>query len=220
MSKKLKYLVPVVLAAAVLIFAEWLLFRFVYRDTLFLVKMSEEEEEFGEEERARVTDIHRETMQRRRPGTRNLILLADIMVKMKEDAEASELMRVLLERYPDDLGLRWRHAGILGRLGKHEESGDEYAEILRRMEQRPGRYGLREGDVLLAAARSSVGAGQLDVALNRFEQAVRLMPKELPVREEYAGLLVSAGRPEEAKEHYRTLIDAEPTHPDYRIDLF
>ncbi len=216
MNKKLKYAVVILIAAIVLFAGEVLLFKVIYADTLYLVKVSEQE--IGERERSEIERIHRETIRSHYPGARKLILLTDLLVRMHQDAEASELMAMLVERYPNDLGLRLRLADTLAKLNRPQEAETEYTELLRRMDERRESKATRR-KMLLAAARNSIRAGQLDLSAERFERLLGLFPGDLQLRDEYAGVLILAGRLGEAQEQYEMLVEAAPDNLNYRIAL-
>jgi tetratricopeptide (TPR) repeat protein len=73
--------------------------------------------------------------------------------------------------------------------------------------------------VLLGSARNAVRAGNLPLALKRFEEYLKAKPDDHAVRKEYAGVLVQAGELERAARQFLQLIPARPKDPTLRTAL-
>jgi tetratricopeptide (TPR) repeat protein len=74
---------------------------------------------------------------------------------------------------------------------------------------------MRQG-VLLRAARNAVGQNDLPLALLRFDELFEEFPQPSDVRFEWVGVLISAGKLEEAEKELATLTQDDPTNMDFQ----
>ncbi len=76
--------------------------------------------------------------------------------------------------------------------------------------------------VLVGAARTAVALRNWDQAISRFEEYIRRFPNDkdiLDIRKEYAGVLIEAGRLQQAFQEYSTLISQHPRDRDLRLSF-
>lgn len=73
--------------------------------------------------------------------------------------------------------------------------------------------------VLLSAARNAVRQGNYELALSRYEEFLRRYGDDAAVLREYAGVLFSANRLEQATRQYQRLVDAQPDNLTLRMTL-
>ena len=76
-----------------------------------------------------------------------------------------------------------------------------------------------EQQLLLRSARNAVALTQIDEAADLFESYLVLVPTDLEVRTEYAGLLVQKGRLDEARELYLNTLEELPLSSEIRNRL-
>jgi tetratricopeptide (TPR) repeat protein len=76
-----------------------------------------------------------------------------------------------------------------------------------------------EQRAILGAARAAAARGDLKAAISRFEEYLRLNPKDHKVRREYAGVLVRAKEMKQAIEQYERLLKALPDSSEIHLDL-
>ncbi|HEY7423328.1 MAG TPA: tetratricopeptide repeat protein [Gemmataceae bacterium] len=79
--------------------------------------------------------------------------------------------------------------------------------------------GQPEQRAILGAARAAAARGDLRAAISRFEEYLRLNPKDHKVRREYAGVLVRAKEMKQAIEQYQQLRKALPDSSEIHLDL-
>lgn len=76
-----------------------------------------------------------------------------------------------------------------------------------------------EQRLLYEAGQNDFGAKKYKTMVERFEQLFRLAPELLHIRNEYAGMLITAGEYGRAIEQYRKLVERQPTVLLYRTRL-
>ena len=76
-----------------------------------------------------------------------------------------------------------------------------------------------EQQLLLRSARNAVALSQIDEAADLFESYLVLLPTDIEVRTEYAGLLVQKGRLDEARELYINTLEELPLSNEIRHRL-
>ena len=74
---------------------------------------------------------------------------------------------------------------------------------------------IREG-VLLRSARNAVGQNDFPLALQRFDELFSEFPQPENIRFEWVGLLISAGKLDEAEKELTTLTRSDPTNMVYQ----
>ncbi len=72
-----------------------------------------------------------------------------------------------------------------------------------------------EADILLGAARNALSRGDLDAALQRFEEFRKRFPDRDDVRREYADALFGAGRVREALPEYDRILEQNADNPQF-----
>jgi tetratricopeptide (TPR) repeat protein len=83
----------------------------------------------------------------------------------------------------------------------------------------PAQIASSERAILLTAARNAVKQGQYDLAVARYEEFFRRFGEDLPVRREFAGILITARQYKKAAEQFRQLIAAQPNNVELRSSL-
>ena len=101
---------------------------------------------------------------------------------------------------------RYGYALSLGRLGRDDESGRIFAELVGTY---PGVIPYRIG-----LAESMVRNGQLDAALDVYADAIGLFPRNVPLTISFAEALIIAGEPATAHEVLLDLLNNVPPTPE------
>jgi tetratricopeptide (TPR) repeat protein len=76
-----------------------------------------------------------------------------------------------------------------------------------------------ERAILLGAARNAVKQGNYDQAIERYEEFLTRFGDDPIIRQEYAGVLITANRLRKGAEQYRQLIARQPNDPALRVFL-
>jgi Flp pilus assembly protein TadD/arylsulfatase A-like enzyme len=111
--------------------------------------------------------------------------LAAITFQEKQYDKAARMYKVLVDRAPDDAGLRTSYAGALGALGNYEGALTELAVALRLDPLNP------EGHYNQGLALERLGRG--DEAVASYREALRYQPGYEPARQALVRLTGSAG---------------------------
>ncbi|MHB1036626.1 MAG: glycosyltransferase [Pirellulales bacterium] len=188
----LKVLTPTAIAACLLVGV----FHLVYRDEIILHRVADRVANAADYNDA-VSRIAGKFAAGRSADPARAALLRQALLVLNRKAEAERLDPILLAEEPDNLGLRLAWANYLGDAGRFAEAEAQYAHILGALDQGPPEPGLRR-EVLLASARNAAHHGRAKLAVARFERALGPAGGSLPLREEYAGLLIAAGRGRDA----------------------
>jgi tetratricopeptide (TPR) repeat protein len=189
-------------AAAVLLLAVLVpltlgLFHFSYRDELFLARLAGASVPLTAEQTNRLKSIFRQTIESRYPSDDRLVLLENALLHADMRSEVVQVTRVLAKRDLSNLGLQLAYAQALDDMGEPDAGLLEYQRLLGRIDK--GDFPAeRRTAVLLAAARTAVHASQLDQAITWFQEVLANSPPNgVEVRDELAGVLLSANRPQE-----------------------
>ncbi|HJT79255.1 MAG TPA: tetratricopeptide repeat protein, partial [Gemmataceae bacterium] len=168
-------------------------FRVVYRDDFFLRDIARARRPITEEELARVDAIFARTLKSRYPSNDRLVLLTGALARVNHPREMDQVTMLLAPRDRQNLDLQFALAQTLDNHEDFQKAEAEYARVLQDVERGhlPPR---RRKELLLAAARASVHAGNLDRAGGLFQQLLAADPQEMAYRNEYAGVLMGAGR--------------------------
>jgi predicted Zn-dependent protease/cellulose synthase/poly-beta-1,6-N-acetylglucosamine synthase-like glycosyltransferase len=194
--------VAVGLAACVpLVLATLVCFRFVYRDDFFLRDVSMARRDITEEELNRIEDIFASTMKSRYPSNDRLVLLMGALARVNHPREMDQVTMLLAPRDRHNLDLQFALAQTLDNHDDHQRAEAEYTRVLAEVE-RGTLPASRKRELLLAAARASVHAGNTDRAAELFRQLLALDPRETAVRDEMAGVLLGAGKLDDALHLY------------------
>jgi predicted Zn-dependent protease/cellulose synthase/poly-beta-1,6-N-acetylglucosamine synthase-like glycosyltransferase len=189
-------------AAAVMLVAALGAFRYVYRDDLFLRDVALAEGPVSEEETDRVEAVFNATLEQSYPSTDRLVLLMGAMERLNRPRQADQLTMMLAPRDRRNLDLQFALAQILDNTRDHPRAEAEYQRLLKKLED-GSLPPSRKRRLLLAAARASVHAGDLGRASQRFRELLRADPGSAAVRNEFAGVLMAAGKFPEAARLYR-----------------
>src|SRR5262249_43243784 len=73
--------------------------------------------------------------------------------------------------------------------------------------------------LLLTAARLAAARGDFPTAIDRYQRYLEKNPRDVIVRREFAGVLVTARELRRAVEQYERAIALDPTHPPTRVLL-
>src|SRR5262249_41756787 len=101
-----------------------------------------------------------------------------------------------------NLDLQFALAQALDHAKDYEQTEAQYQRLLQEI-QNGNHPPARKRELLLAAARASIHAGNVVNARERFEELLKLYPDDLVLRNEFAGVLLSAHQFKEAVELYR-----------------
>jgi len=186
------------LLLAVLVPATFGLFHLNYRNELFLDYLTEAPLPLSAEQENRLLGLFRQTIHESRyPSNDRLVLLESALLHADKRKEAAPVTRVLARRDLNNLSLQLAYAQALDDMGEPKAGLKEYQKLLKRIDT--GDFpGQPRTAVLLAAARTAVHAGDFEVAIPWFREVLAESPTKADVRNELAGVLLSANQPEEA----------------------
>ncbi len=121
--------------------------------------------------------------------------LLNALVRHGESQQVLPLLETLLAQAPQDFKLRLQLAGVLDQFHHPAEANRIFAELLGKLDKLP--VAMRP-QVLLASARNAANRGDDVAAAQRYDQLEALEPLDADLTAEYAGVLVQAGRTEDA----------------------
>jgi cellulose synthase/poly-beta-1,6-N-acetylglucosamine synthase-like glycosyltransferase/tetratricopeptide (TPR) repeat protein len=184
------------LMLAVLGPAAYFVFRLDFRDEIFLGQLAEAKLPLSQADEDHLQSIFEQTLSRSFPSNDSLVLLEAALLHTNQLPKAAQVTRVLAKRDLNNLSLQLAYAQALDDMGEPDSGLTEYRKLLKRVEK--GDFpGQKRDTVLLAAARTAVHAGQFDVAIPWFGEVLAGSP-DAGVRNELGGVLLSAGKAEEA----------------------
>jgi cellulose synthase/poly-beta-1,6-N-acetylglucosamine synthase-like glycosyltransferase/predicted Zn-dependent protease len=189
------------LAAAAMVLVEAGVFPLVYNDEFFLRNVTIASRPITEEEVARVDQVFTATMQQRYPSNDRLVLLMGALTRVHRPYEIDRVTVLLAPRDRKNLDLQFALAQTLDNTQDFERAEAEYQRLLREVENQPV-GATRRRELLLGAARASVHAGNLRRAGELFHDLLQASPREAAIRNEFAGVLMSARELEEAARLY------------------
>jgi cellulose synthase/poly-beta-1,6-N-acetylglucosamine synthase-like glycosyltransferase/tetratricopeptide (TPR) repeat protein len=197
------------LAASLLLAMASLAFPLAHQDELFLRDVAQLDTPATPEQTARIDRIYQSTLRDSYPSTDRLVLLMRAMPKANRTDECDPLIIALANRDRKNPDLRLALAAALDRKQEYAAAEGEYRALLGDIET--GRLsGPHWREVYLAAARNRVNAGDIETGLVRFAAYVGEHSPDAPVRNEYSGVLIRAGRHGEVPALFRGV------EPDYR----
>lgn len=177
-------------------------FHYVHRDDLFLHGIGLAERPITEEEVDRVESIFNGTLAQSYPSTDRLVLLMGAMRRVNRPRDVDQVTMLLAPRDRRNLDLQFALARILDNTKDFPRAEAEYHQLLKRLED-GSPPSSRKKDLLLAAARVSVHAGNLERASYRFRELLQTYPRDDAVRNEFAGVLMGARRFQDAARVYQ-----------------
>jgi tetratricopeptide (TPR) repeat protein/cellulose synthase/poly-beta-1,6-N-acetylglucosamine synthase-like glycosyltransferase len=177
-------------------------FHVLHRDNLFLRDIAVAERPITEEEVERVESIFKATLGQSYPSTDRLVLLMGAMGRVNRPNEADQVTMLLAPRDRRNLDLQFALAQILDKTKEFPRAEAEYQRLLTQLEG-DSLPAARQRELLLAAARASVHAGNLERAGQRFRELLRIDPGDGPIRDEFAGVLMGAGQFAQAAQVYQ-----------------
>jgi serine/threonine-protein kinase len=130
------------------------------------------------------------------------LAIAHILFKLERYQDAGRIMSELLQRYPQDDYLLFRHAHFLKSQGKVNEAVSEYRKLIERSPRLTGVY-------------NSLGfalhqQGKLNEALTTFQKASKLNPNLPKVQFNLGIVLNGQGKRNEALAHFQKAIELDP----------
>ena len=177
-------------------------FPFLYKDELFLRQLSLREDEPSEEQLARFDKILSNTMKSSYPSTDRLVLLMACLPKVNRLDDTGNLMKFLAPRDRSNLDLQLALAQAFDSGRDYSQAEAEYQRLLGEAEKTALTASKRR-EFLVAAARASVHAQEMDRAIERFRAAVREFPGDDKLRNEFAGVLIAANRVKDVPALYK-----------------
>jgi tetratricopeptide (TPR) repeat protein/cellulose synthase/poly-beta-1,6-N-acetylglucosamine synthase-like glycosyltransferase len=195
-------------AAAIFIFAELGLFRWVYNDDFFLQGVAYADRQISPEDSANIDRIYAATMRETYPSTDRLVLLGHSLQRMDRTAELAEVTKVLGPRDRNNLGLQLALAFAYDQREDYDQADIEYRRLFAALDAGKIPEARRE-ELMAGAARCSVHAGRQELAGERYRQLLERFPDRPAYRNEFAGILLDGGRLDEAAELY------QGHNPDY-----
>jgi tetratricopeptide (TPR) repeat protein len=130
------------------------------------------------------------------------MLTAGLLRPQRHGPRALLLLESARAEYPHDLELRRGKAMLLGLLGRPAEAAPEVRAVLA---QRPGDWRL-----LAQAATAAQAEGATDRAIDDWREAVRINPLVPDFQVSLIGLLIRAGKLDEARLRCRELLRLDP----------
>jgi tetratricopeptide (TPR) repeat protein/cellulose synthase/poly-beta-1,6-N-acetylglucosamine synthase-like glycosyltransferase len=181
-------------------------FRALYRDDFFLREFAQAVEVASEDEQERLQRIFQDTMSQRYPSNDRLVLLMGALARAEQRSEMDQVCMLLGPRDRRNLDLQFALAQALDNTKDHQQAEEHYQRLLRSitLDNLPL---ARRRQLLLAAARAAVHAGDLEHAAERFRELLVLSPQEPALRNEFAGVLLGGRKYDEAAAVYES---AEP----------
>jgi cellulose synthase/poly-beta-1,6-N-acetylglucosamine synthase-like glycosyltransferase/tetratricopeptide (TPR) repeat protein len=189
-------------AAVPLLLAAWAGFQVIYRNDVFLREIAVAQRRITEEEIDRVEGIFADTMAQSYPSTDRLVLLMGAMARIDRPRQVDQVTALLAPRDRRNLDLQFALAQILDNTKDYPQAEAEYQRLLGKLEDGSMPASRRRG-LLLAAARASVHAGNLERAGARFHELLKAYPDQHGLRNEFAGVLMAARRFKQAAALYR-----------------
>jgi cellulose synthase/poly-beta-1,6-N-acetylglucosamine synthase-like glycosyltransferase/tetratricopeptide (TPR) repeat protein len=172
------------------------LFHMNFRDELFLDRLADAPLPISPAQEERLLAIFQQTLDSHYPSNDRLVLLENALLHTQKLSEAAQVIRVLAKRDLDNLSLQLAYAQALDDMGEPSAGLEEYRKLLTRIEK--GDFpGQSRAAVLLAAARTAVHAHDYEQAIPWYREVLASSP-DVTVRNELAGVLLSASQPEEA----------------------
>jgi tetratricopeptide (TPR) repeat protein/cellulose synthase/poly-beta-1,6-N-acetylglucosamine synthase-like glycosyltransferase len=168
-------------------------FPFIYRDELFLRQISLLEGDPSEAQLARFDKILTTTMNASYPSTDRLVLLMSCLPKVNRLDDTGNLMKFLAPRDRSNLDLQLALAQAFDSGKDYSQAEAEYQRLLGEA-NRTVLTASKRREFLVAAARASVHATDMDKAVERFQAALKEFPGDEKLRNEFVGVLISAGR--------------------------
>ncbi len=145
------------------------------------------------------------------------VQLAEMYVRMEEEARAVEAFESAYELRPDDPGLTLAYARFLVSLERFDRAEELYLAYLSLPEEPDPRVRQEMFDVLLAPGMRHLEEGELDDAIEHYQRVVERYPEELHLRLQYARMLSWAEMYEESVEVYESYLE-EKDDPQVRLD--
>jgi predicted Zn-dependent protease len=173
-------------------------YRLVYRDDLFLSRVSEAPVPLSSQDDSRLEAIFRQTISDSYPSNDRLVNLENALLHAGKKSDAVQVTRIFAKRDLNNLSLQLAYAQALDDLGEPGAGLEEYQKLLKRIDK--GDFpGQRRTAVLLAAARTAVHANQFGQAIPWYREVLTGAPEnEDAVRDELGGVLLNANQPEDA----------------------
>ncbi len=133
------------------------------------------------------------------------------VLRAPSEAAAVEIFKKRLEVGRELPGDRYGYALSLSRAGLNDQAQRRFAELI---DFYPGVIAFRIGE-----AEALVGSLQYPAALERYEEAIKLFPRNAPLTLSYVEALIPAGQPEKAHDLLLDLLNnvARPTAEQFRL---
>ncbi len=154
----------------------------------------------------RAEEIVRAYLQKNPRDTEGMRLLADIGSRLSVLTDADFLLETAIEFEPENLQLRIDHIQVLRKRQKYE-AAHKQAEYLYQKDPNSPLF-----QSLLAI--ESMHAGEIDRALELFEQVLDKNPDDLAALTSRGHALKTFGRSDEAVASYQRALDVTPLHGD------
>jgi cellulose synthase/poly-beta-1,6-N-acetylglucosamine synthase-like glycosyltransferase/tetratricopeptide (TPR) repeat protein len=168
-------------------------FRFLYRDDFFLQEFAQAQEVANPDDFDRLQSIFSRTMSEQYPSNDRLVLLMAALARAEQRSEMDQICLLLGPRDRHNLDLQFAMAQALDNTKDHQRATEEYDRLLGEMKA-DNLPPARRQQLLLSAARASVHAGDLTRAAERFRELLEIKPGDPALRNEFAGVLLGAGK--------------------------
>jgi cellulose synthase/poly-beta-1,6-N-acetylglucosamine synthase-like glycosyltransferase/tetratricopeptide (TPR) repeat protein len=182
--------------------------RFLMANNLRTTDPEQAEELLGALIAAKQTKLAIAILEQLEPSDRVLRRIVDVYEMAKQPEAAVPQLEELYRRHPEDAKIVQRLAE-LAVARKDFIAGVKYYRALQTIEPDNETARGKLAETMLLRARVDVAAGRLDKALALFDESFKLESPGAKLKREYAGVLVQAGRPDEALVILESLTDAE-----------
>lgn len=123
---------------------------------------------------------------------------------------AFNIFRARLQEDNQNIGNRYGMALSLSRIGLDDDAQRQFEKLT---EEHPSVIAFRIGE-----AESQLKNGQVDAALETYDNAIKLFPRNVPLTNSYTDALILAGRAEEAHNILLDLLNhSSPTPEQFRL---
>ncbi|VTR96760.1 tetratricopeptide repeat protein [Tuwongella immobilis] len=196
--------------------AQQLAFYLIYREEFYLrdIVRTPADMDLSEDQVERVETIYAATFLEKYPSTDRLVLLMSALNRIQRTQEIDEITKLIAPRDRRNTDLQIALAQALDDTQEYAQAEVEFQRMLD-LSRRGLLPAEKQRELRLAAARSSVHAKKYTQAFEQFRELLKENPLDMALRNEFAGVLVTARQLQEARQLYT---DIDPDF-DGRIRL-
>ena len=199
-NMKLPVFVGLLIAIPLILAQMGIIFPFYYKDDQFLHRMIEKKdrgEELTVDEEHEYKRVLGDTLREQHPSTDRLVLLMTVGNKLGERQDIEQVTQYLALRDRKNLSLSKALVVALDNTQKYAQAEVEYARLMK-LGERGLLNDADQKELKLAGARVAVHSGRYGDAKERFKALYEAEPNNHSLRNEYAGVSISAGAYDDA----------------------